>query len=254
MRVLKVVCKLLAVLCILYFASSARIKASNEQAFTTLFSVLNPTSINLVIAHPDDEVMFFAPTLLQLDHYFDTDIPVSVFSLTDGGADGLGKLREEELRDSVHLLFRRRKAEVTVLNFEDGMKVEWDLQKTSEALRKQVVDDQPLFLTFDDHGVSSHINHISCYETVRNLRAAHPESRSFSLTSKRSIFQKYTAFVPSLIAVLRGSRQAVFMSTFKQYLLALSVMMNAHTSQMVWFRYGWWFFSCYVFANEVREF
>ncbi|CUS21418.1 LAQU0S03e02146g1_1 [Lachancea quebecensis] len=254
MGVLGSIYKLITALCVVYLTSSARIKASNEQTFTTLFSVVNPTSINLVIAHPDDEVMFFAPTLLQLDQYFNAGIPVAVFSLTDGGADGLGSLREEELRDSVHLLFRRREAEVTVLDFEDGMAVNWDLEATVKVLSKHINDDQPLFLTFDDHGVSNHINHISCHETVRNLQAAYPKSRVFSLTSKRSIFQKYTAFVPSLISVFKGSTKPMFMNTFKQYLLAFSVMMNAHTTQMVWFRYGWWFFSYYVFANEIKEF
>jgi N-acetylglucosaminylphosphatidylinositol deacetylase len=42
-----------------------------------------------VISHPDDEAMFFFPTLAALSKRCD----VTVLSLSNGGADGLGRTR-----------------------------------------------------------------------------------------------------------------------------------------------------------------
>ena len=46
----------------------------------------------LVIAHPDDESMFFVPTILQEKN-------LHVLCLSSGDFHGLGKVREQELRD-----------------------------------------------------------------------------------------------------------------------------------------------------------
>lgn len=53
----------------------------------------------LLTAHPDDECLFFSPTLLALAHH-------QVYSLTlsTGNADGLGNLRQRELHGSLDVL------------------------------------------------------------------------------------------------------------------------------------------------------
>lgn len=48
----------------------------------------------LVIAHPDDECMFFTPALLQLRQ---SHVP-HILCLSNGGYDGLGEVRSIELR------------------------------------------------------------------------------------------------------------------------------------------------------------
>lgn len=48
----------------------------------------------LVTAHPDDEAMFFAPTLLTL---FELGVPVKLLCLSTGNAKGMGTVRSQEL-------------------------------------------------------------------------------------------------------------------------------------------------------------
>ena len=50
----------------------------------------------LVIAHPDDEAMFFRPLLDDLSHTHE----FYMLCLSNGNADGLGKIREKELETS----------------------------------------------------------------------------------------------------------------------------------------------------------
>ena len=63
----------------------------------------HPASVLLLTAHPDDECMFFAPTLLAL---LATTPPPSVYSLclSVGNADGLGETRRAELGKSLDVL------------------------------------------------------------------------------------------------------------------------------------------------------
>jgi N-acetylglucosaminylphosphatidylinositol deacetylase len=59
--------------------------------------------ILLLTAHPDDEAMFFAPTLLALSTH---EPPINVYSLclSTGDADGLGKIRVKEYEKSHDVL------------------------------------------------------------------------------------------------------------------------------------------------------
>lgn len=57
----------------------------------------------LITAHPDDEAMFFAPTILRLASRREI---ISLFHvcLSNGNADGLGELRKAELGHSLDIL------------------------------------------------------------------------------------------------------------------------------------------------------
>ena len=55
----------------------------------------------LVTAHPDDEAMFFAPTILGLNK---KDVSLFHVCLSNGNADGLGSSRKEELGYSLDIL------------------------------------------------------------------------------------------------------------------------------------------------------
>lgn len=69
-----------------------------------------PTRILLLTAHPDDECMFFAPTLLGLaksvHRVSGPDRLLEIFSLclSVGNADGLGTIRRDELGRSLDVL------------------------------------------------------------------------------------------------------------------------------------------------------
>ncbi len=60
-----------------------------------------PSNVLLITAHPDDECMFFSPTILNLRRQ---GILVNLLCLSNGNADGLGQVREKELRESARIL------------------------------------------------------------------------------------------------------------------------------------------------------
>lgn len=59
-------------------------------------------NILLVTAHPDDEAMFFAPTVLFLSSK--TSLGLFHLCLSSGNADGLGEIRKSELTSSLDVL------------------------------------------------------------------------------------------------------------------------------------------------------
>lgn len=67
------------------------------------FPGLRNKRICLLIAHPDDEAMFFAPTVLALTRP-ETGNSVKILCLSTGDADGLGETRKKELKKSGVLL------------------------------------------------------------------------------------------------------------------------------------------------------
>ena len=75
-----------------------------KYAYTSMkpYKIFNSKSVLLIIAHPDDETMFFSPTIQSLSKQGD----VSILCLSQGyhglqgNSEGLGKIRREELEKS----------------------------------------------------------------------------------------------------------------------------------------------------------
>ncbi|KAI1444934.1 LmbE-like protein [Annulohypoxylon stygium] len=138
--------------------------------------------ICLLIAHPDDEAMFFAPTVLALTRP-ESGNHVKILCLSSGNADGLGEVRKKELVKSGLLLGLRNEDDVLVIDspdFQDSMSITWDANKISTLLASAFVpnltqkssNSNPAatidaLLTFDANGISSHPNHISLYHGAR---------------------------------------------------------------------------------------
>ncbi|AET39646.1 N-acetylglucosaminylphosphatidylinositol deacetylase Ecym_4617 [Eremothecium cymbalariae DBVPG len=241
------VIKLYLVLLAVYCGSYKHLETHNSKVYEYLVgSHGNYTSVTLIIAHPDDEVMFFAPTLLQLDARMAQSVPFRVVCLTDGDADGLGEVRRRELHKALRLLVLERDVEIQMGGFKDGMDEEWKMEVVREELAQVVTDRRPLVLTFDERGVSGHRNHIACAHAAAKLG-----HHTLHLDSGHNLIRKYSFFFVDLFRLLFGyPMPTVFLSTFSQYLHSLVTMLVAHKSQMVWFRWGWWTASRYVYANE----
>ncbi|TQS31802.1 hypothetical protein Golomagni_07905, partial [Golovinomyces magnicellulatus] len=156
----------------------------------TQFPTLRNKRICLLIAHPDDEAMFFAPTVLALTRP-ETGNHVKILCLSTGDADGLGDVRRKELVKSGLTLGLRDEEDVMVLDrpndFPDSMTVTWQESKVSSLLseafapqvgkQKRSDSSQPtanidVIITFDQGGVSSHPNHISLYHGARSFMAS----------------------------------------------------------------------------------
>jgi LmbE family N-acetylglucosaminyl deacetylase len=83
-----------------------------------------PAKVVLVIAHPDDEVMFFTPTLLSLSR---AGHHISILCLSNGNFEGKGNIRTNELMKSA-ALFGIATKDVYVLDdphLQDGMNNAW---------------------------------------------------------------------------------------------------------------------------------
>ncbi|KAL9000314.1 MAG: hypothetical protein Q9169_001031 [Polycauliona sp. 2 TL-2023] len=186
-------------------------------------------SIVLLIAHPDDEAMFFSPTLLALTAP-NSGNHVKILCLSNGNADGLGKTREKELMASGETLGLRSRDDILVLdspNFVDGMSTVWEVEKVADVLsqafspeqqkrKKQTKDDAPkatinALITFDRSGVSSHPNHIALYHGARSwLNGLMKDKESWrcpvelhTLTSI-SILRKYLGFLDASMTMALG--------------------------------------------------
>ncbi|KAH7728366.1 phosphatidylinositol glycan anchor biosynthesis protein [Aphelenchoides avenae] len=177
-------------------------------ALTLLFHVLRnpkrlPVTENsrclLVIAHPDDEAMFFGPTVHQLTA---SGCSVFVLCLTAGNADGLGATRKKELASAVtHLGVRRENLTVLDMSsYQDGQ-AKWEIEKLSSVILHHLEKlDISFVITFDEKGVSGHPNHSSCFFTLQFLYTnGHIPAgvQVFVLESVR-LYRKYIGFLDSL--------------------------------------------------------
>lgn len=81
----------------------------------TRFPTLRNKRICLLIAHPDDEAMFFAPTVLALTRP-ELGNHVKILCLSSGDAEGLGETRKQELVESGLVLGLRKAEDVFVVD------------------------------------------------------------------------------------------------------------------------------------------
>ncbi|KAH6893356.1 N-acetylglucosaminyl-phosphatidylinositol de-N-acetylase [Thelonectria olida] len=250
------------------------------------FPILKNKRICLVIAHPDDEAMFFSPTVLALTKP-DTGNHVKILCLSTGNADGLGETRKKELVKSGMALGLSNEDDVFVVDnvedFPDSMTTTWDRTKIASLLSDAFATHPPtdndsytanidVLITFDAHGISSHPNHISLYHGCRAFVATLTNPVDLYTLTTVNFFRKYTSFVDAFATLLfsrprsTGASETedknaahptnlVFFSPFtgeKSHATAWKAMTEAHKSQMVWFRYGWITLSRYMVINDLR--
>jgi N-acetylglucosaminylphosphatidylinositol deacetylase len=251
------------------------------------FPKLRNKRICLLIAHPDDEAMFFAPTVLALTEPA-LGNHVKILCLSSGDAGGLGQTRKKELVKSGMSLGLRKGDDVFVvesLDFPDSMTTVWDKQKIANLLSSAFAPNlsKPLksksseaptatidvLITFDKSGVSSHPNHISLFHGARHFISSLIHNRPgwgcpvdlYILTSI-NIARKYTSFFDATISLLVMAFSSKSMGEHPSPLLFISgpgevrtaqqSMTNAHISQMKWFRWGWIGLSRYMVVNDLR--
>jgi N-acetylglucosaminylphosphatidylinositol deacetylase len=214
--------------------------------------VLTNQTIMLLIAHPDDEAMFFSPTLLALTPHN----KVQVLCLSTGNADGLGPIRQRELVSSCLSLGVSSADDVVVIDdadLPDSMSTTWPAPRIAEYLERYAADADVL-VTFDEQGVSSHPNHISLLHGAREFVAkTAPMKRLYTLTTV-SIWRKYLSlFDVPMTLKLAKEKACVSVSSPGQVRTAQRAMTDSHVSQMRWFRWGWIGLSRYMVVNDLVE-
>ncbi|KAJ5893436.1 hypothetical protein N7495_005127 [Penicillium taxi] len=208
--------------------------STSSSPFTRNFPRLQNKRICLLIAHPDDEAMFFAPTVLALTKP-ELGNHLKILCFSTGDAEGLGETRRKELQKSAKHLGIRDESDVFILNdparFPDSMTANWlendvsslltsafapDLAATLNGTAKKDPKKAPtatidVFITFDQQGVSNHPNHRSLYHgALYFLRLLMKEKPGFAcpvtlytLTST-SIFRKYLGVLDAPLSMLHG--------------------------------------------------
>lgn len=180
----------------------------------------SPLRILLLTAHPDDECMFFSPSLTGLNNYelAGTGLIPELFSLclSIGDADGLGDVRRNELKKSLDVLgihAGRRWIEDRP-DLKDNFTASWDAETIADVVRPYVLQHNiTTILTFDDRGISGHPNHISLLHGAAHLlatlrssgsdRTHAPAPRLFTLVSV-PLLAKYTGPLAALHARTAG--------------------------------------------------
>jgi N-acetylglucosaminylphosphatidylinositol deacetylase len=252
---------------------------------TSAFPTLRGKRICLLIAHPDDEAMFFSPTLLSLAKP-ESQNRIFILCLSSGDADGLGHIRKIELKKSALLLGVKSAEQVVILEderFPDSMTANWEAKEIAKVLqhyfapkmKTMPTDAAPLsnidvLVTFDECGVSGHPNHISLFHGastfVRNLMQRHSgwenPVKLYTLTTT-NVVRKYSSVVDAMLTVLMSIIQKKKSGDFPTPLLAVSgvgglrkaqmAMTSAHQSQMRWFRWGWIGISRYMVVNDLAK-
>ncbi|KAK7606719.1 putative deacetylase LmbE-like domain-containing protein [Phyllosticta paracitricarpa] len=246
---------------------------------------LRNKKICLLIAHPDDEAMFFAPTVQALAKP-ELGNHIKILCLSSGDADGLGETRKKELVKSGTILGLKSEEDVLVIedtNFPDSMSVTWNPRLISNLLTKAFaprVASLPntsapeatidVLITFDAQGISGHPNHRSLYHGAHAFLKAlmHRHAgwecpiKLYTLTTV-NIMRKYASVLDSpatVGSILLQRKQTgsfpsplLFASGPSDVATAQTAMTKAHASQMVWFRWGWITIGRYLVVNDLRR-
>eukprot|EP00899_Mesostigma_viride_P025869 jgi/Mesvir1/6467/Mv19542-RA.1 len=228
-----------------------------------------PRQILLVISHPDDECMFFAPVILSLLTW--QRLPLHILSLSNGGADGLGAVRHVEMLRACQRL-GIPSGNVWVLNdtrMQDGFDQVWDEAAVAHTVSAAVARWQiDMILTFDPYGVSGHPNHAAAHAGVLRFLTEEAGSlakdvRAWQLVSM-GMLRKYLGPLEALLqhaGLWRLALKLADESTLSSAHPAVRVFINPdvgrgiaamqeHRSQLVWFRQLYTILSRYSYVNE----
>lgn len=250
---------------------------SKTQALMPIELKQNHYNILLVVAHPDDECLFFSPTVHVLQKRTNLNLSLLVFS--HGNHSGLGSTREKELYGSCKTLNipEQRCISLDLSNIQDNPKVWWSegylIPIINQYINNWSID---ILISFDNKGVSGHINHRAVGAAVRLLTKTNNntmikmsyELKSVSLLRKySSLLDFYITFIlysprllHSLFAYLMprnligpvDSSRMLLINTPKDYLASRRAFAN-HRTQYSWDRHLYLVASRYMFINELLK-
>ncbi|XP_004076670.1 N-acetylglucosaminyl-phosphatidylinositol de-N-acetylase [Oryzias latipes] len=203
----------------------------------------------IVTAHPDDECMFFAPTIIRLR---ELNVSVHLLCLSEGNYYNQGPERHRELVSSCAVLGIPN-SRITIIDEEklpDDPKAEWSTALISSVVAKHLrAHTFNLVLTFDGSGVSGHANHVAIYKAIRHLVSTGevPNECTFLSLVTVGLLRKYFSFLELPLSWLLPSHFCVLVGS-QGYKQAKAAML-CHGSQLLWFRRLYIVFSRYMFVN-----
>ena len=204
----------------------------------------------LVISHPDDESMFFGPTIQALRR---AGARTHILCLSNGDADGLGAVREKELESARKFLGVDSSEVVNDSKLKDGFKEVWPEGTVAAYVEASVRRlDANVVLTFDAKGVSGHPNHVAAYRGVRRWAAAarkiSASPEAWALVTVNPL-RKFLTFGDVFASFALESHVLVAATSAMEVRRAMSL----HRSQWVWYRKLFVLFSRYAYVNSLRR-
>ncbi|XP_046839977.1 N-acetylglucosaminyl-phosphatidylinositol de-N-acetylase-like [Xenia sp. Carnegie-2017] len=204
----------------------------------------------LVIAHPDDECMFFGPVIY---HACRAASSFSLLCLTKGNYYKKGDERKKELLQSCRILGIKSVTTLDNQNIVDNPNVMWNANVVSDILLQHIrTHNINLIITFDKYGVSGHRNHRSIYPGLKRLieQKSIPYIVSVYTLDSVMLLRKYIFALDLIWSYF--TRRLIYVSSLS-HLLRCQKAMAAHKTQYVWFRKLYVIFSRYMIVNTLTQ-
>ena len=233
----------------LHFKLEIEKKAKSMFNITDIKKDLNKIkSILLIIAHPDDDLLYWMPTIKKLQSL---NLKLKILCLSNGNSQNNRERRTQEFKTVSKYL---KLEDNEILNFpelEDSKKKFWDEKIVSEKISFFLNQNKDIgtILTYDENGITKHPNHISCYNGLIYYLKNHRDDiknkgiNIYLLDSFNPLFQ-YTHFVPFIVFYFRefGFFSYHFFTSYK--------IMKMYKSQFNWKRKLYVIFSAYSYYNS----
>lgn len=217
---------------------------SGVQSYQSVKELQGAKRVLIITSHPDDEVMFFGPTILGLVRRCE------VYLLCMSPGREAGHTRKRELFESCRLLGIPDSNVILMRHtkLKDDPTVRWREELVSDIILRQVASlSIDTCVTFDRHGVSGHRNHISLYYALACL-AMESKVGVFCLSTV-NLLRKYSSVVDVPMSFLLCTK--VYVASVNDWLVLLSAM-SCHESQYTWFRRLYMIFSRYTLINTLE--
>ncbi|XP_042503549.1 N-acetylglucosaminyl-phosphatidylinositol de-N-acetylase-like isoform X2 [Macadamia integrifolia] len=227
-----------------------------KDAFLCNGEVACKKNVLLVIAHPDDESMFFLPVIFYLTSKGHN---LHLLCMSTGNADGKGNMRKEELYQACAVL-KVPLQHVKILDhldLQDGFDKIWSHKLLANIVKEEISSQSiDLIITFDYYGVSGHKNHRDVHHGVRMALYENSQTNieAWELIST-NIMRKYSGPVDIWLSILCAffyPRGEMF-CLLNQYPNKSFLAMAQHRSQWVWFRKLFVSLSSYTYVNTLRK-
>jgi N-acetylglucosaminylphosphatidylinositol deacetylase len=202
----------------------------------------------LVLAHPDDESMFFTPAIT---HIMSAGASVHLLCLSTGDYDGLGAQRAREVAAAARVLGISTCSVIDDADLQDGPLNAWPAQaigrRISDALQRTAASH---IFTFDSGGVSAHPNHVATHRACVQFVQSHPRIQLLTLHTSHLLL-KYLGALAVLLPTTPSTRALHVARVCNSAPQLVVHAMRAHGSQLTWFRWLFIVFSHYTYFNDV---
>ncbi len=212
------------------------------------FNITASSRVLLVLAHPDDEAMFFTPAITNI---MGAGASVHLLCLSTGNYDGLGAHRAREVAAAARVLGISSCSVTDDAELQDGPLNAWPAQaigrRISEALQRTPATH---ILTFDSGGVSAHPNHIDTHRGCLHFVQSHPSVQLLTLHTSHLLL-KYLGALAVILPTATPSRALHVARVCNSAPQLVVQAMRAHGSQLTWFRWLFIVFSHYTYFNDM---